>query len=219
MKSSKDFFEKGLILNELPSLKEHLREVNALLGSLLGINSNDEHFFEKVHHKLVIKFQNRDNYLGFLKAFANSPIVQSIPSNNSLLSSLELCGVKVPSLVTPPLLHVVAEDLIINSEKVFTPPHQDVVSTKGAVGQVVVWIPLHDIGTESYGIGVIPGSHKLGVLETEDSGFGHTVKSCLISDLSKEYIESNSDQPCYFLNIWFTKPTLKVSLEWQSALD
>lgn len=198
MESSREYFQDGFIVKDLPTLREHLQEVNILLGSLLGIDPSDENFFAEVHQHLTLKFQSQDKYFGFLKAFANSPKVQSIPSNLELQSALESCGIQKPSLVTPPLLHVVAEDLIVDSEKVFTPPHQDVVSTKGAIGQAVVWIPLHDVSTDSYGITVIPGSHKLGVLETDFSRFGHTVKQVQIRGLPQQYVEAKFGEAVIF---------------------
>jgi hypothetical protein len=182
------YFENGYSVSNLSTLKSKLIEVNSLLAELLDLDSSQRDFFERVHEELVKKFQNRDLYFGFLKAFTNSPIVQSVSADPELLDFVKNCGIRQASLVTPPILHVVAKDLIVDASKVFTPPHQDVVSTKGSVGQVVVWIPLHDVEFDNFGISAIPGSHKMGLLETQHSGFGHTVKSDLISDLSSEYL-------------------------------
>jgi ectoine hydroxylase-related dioxygenase (phytanoyl-CoA dioxygenase family) len=98
------------------------------------------------------------------------------------------CGIVNPTLVTPPILHVVARDLVSNEAKVFTPPHQDVISTKGSVGQLVIWIPLHDIEENNFGINAISGSHKLGALDIDASEFGHMVKPALIDGMSSSYI-------------------------------
>ena len=182
------YFKNGFAVSNLQSLRLKLLEINGLLGRLLNLDPTDIGFFGNVHKELEIKFNCRDSYFGFLKAFTNSPIVQSVSADPELLAFVADCGIKIPSLVTPPILHVVANELIVDESKVFTPSHQDVVSTKGSVGQVVVWIPLHDIGENNFGISAIPGSHKLGLLETEHSGFGHTVKSDLIKDLASEYI-------------------------------
>jgi hypothetical protein len=183
-----DYFQNGYSVSNLSTLKTKLIEVNSLLAELLDLDSSQQDFFDRVHEELKKKFQNRDLYFGFLKAFTNSPIVQSVSADPGLLNLVNECGIRHASLVTPPILHVVAKDLIVDASKVFTPPHQDVVSTKGSVGQVVVWIPLHDIQLDNYGISVIAGSHKLGLLETQHSGFGHTVKSVLISNLTSEYL-------------------------------
>jgi hypothetical protein len=183
------YFEDGYTVKQLPSVAVKLKEINSLLGNLLGVDSESKELLDEVHSRLVEKFANRDNYFGFLKAFTNSPIVQSISADQELISLVKECGVKNPSLVTPPILHVVAKDLIIDESKVFTPPHQDVISTKGSIGQVVVWIPLHDVPVDGYGISAIPGSHKLGKLKTDSAGFGHTVKPSLIEGLPSKYLE------------------------------
>lgn len=183
-----DYFENGYLVSNLNTLKTKLAEVNGLLAELLDLDSRQQDFFKRVHEELVKKFLNRDLYFGFLKAFTNSPTVQSVSANPELLDLVKKCGIRQPSLVTPPIMHVVAKDLIVDASKVFTPPHQDVVSTKGSVGQVVVWIPLHDVELDNYGISAIVGSHKMGLLETEYSGFGHTVKSDLISNKSSKYL-------------------------------
>jgi hypothetical protein len=183
-----EYFENGYSVSNLSTLRTKLIEINSLLAELLDLDSSKHDFFPKVHEELVEKFQNRDLYFGFLKAFTNSPIVQSVSADPELLKFVRECGIRQASLVTPPILHVVANDLIVDASKVFTPPHQDVVSTKGSVGQVVVWIPLHDVECDNFGISAIRGSHKKGLLETQHSGFGHTVKSDLISDLPSEYL-------------------------------
>jgi hypothetical protein len=183
------YFDDGYTVKQLPSIAEKLREINSLLGILLGVDPESEGFLELVHDNLAHKFTNRDNYFGFLKAFTNSPIVQSISADPQLISLVRECGVQNPSLVTPPILHVVAKDLIADESKVFTPPHQDVISTKGSIGQVVVWIPLHDVFVDGYGISAIPGSHKLGTLQTDASGFGHTVKPSLIEGMQSKYLD------------------------------
>ena len=192
------YFEDGYTVKQLPSLAVKLKEINSLLGNLLGVNPESKELLELVHIKLVEKFTNPDNYFGFLKAFTNSPIVQSISADSQLISLVKECGVQNPSLVTPPILHVVAKDLILDESKVFTPPHQDVISTKGSIGQVVVWIPLHDVLVDGYGISAIPGSHKLGSLETDSSGFGHTVKPSLIKGLPSKYLELSFGEAVIF---------------------
>ena len=183
------YFEDGFIKFSSGSLGADLEDINQLLARVLGINRNDSAFFEEVHLKLIKIYKDKDLYFGLLKSFTNSPIVQSLANNSDLIKFVKNCGVQEPSLVTPPILHVVSDNLILDREKVFTPPHQDVISTKGSVGQVVIWVPLHSISTDNYGIQVYPGSHKLGILEIDESSFGHTVKTKEIQNLQSQYIE------------------------------
>ncbi len=143
--------------------------------------------------------RDKEEYVGLLKGFANTPLIQSFATNTFIRKFAKKCGVLEPTLVTNPILHVVSEKLILSREKVFTPPHQDVISTKGSVGQTVVWIPLHGIEIDNFGILVNPGSHLLGTLPTAESGFGHTVEKSHLPELAPEvYLEMQKGDVCMF---------------------
>jgi hypothetical protein len=185
MKYSKD----GFIVLKSPQVLSKVNEINFLLCELLEIEYKNETFLDDVHARFKEMFMDRESYFGFLKGFTNHPITQEISACRELLAAVRSCGVTSPTLVTPPILHVVSNDLIVNRAKVFTPPHQDVVSTRGSVGQVVIWIPLHDVGQDNFGISALAGSHKMGILDTDPSEFGHTVKQNLLGDSEFGYIE------------------------------
>lgn len=189
----------GFTVEHLDSVEVKCTEAVFLLGQLLGLEE-DKINLSNIHSKLVDLFKfDVEQYTGFLKAFANTPTIQSFSIDKSLIEVAENCGIKVPSLVTNPILHVVGEDLILNRAKVFTPAHQDVVSTKGTVGQTVVWIPLHDIDVDNYGINVYPKSHLNGILPSSTSDFGHTVNADLIPMIGKkEYVEMSTGDVCFF---------------------
>jgi len=169
--------------------------------------------------------RDKDEYTGLLKAFANSPLVQSFACLPGIVSLAKSLGVREPTLVTPPILHVVKSDLILNREKVFTPAHQDVVSTKGSVGQIVFWIPLHSIERENYGIEAWPGSHLNGQLDVDHSEFGHTVAADKVPKLNPEYLTLAKGEVVafsqYLIHRTFTNGTfrLAVSFRFNDALD
>ena len=128
-------------------------------------------------------------------------------------------------MVTPPILHVVKEELILNRDKVFTPAHQDVISTKGSVGQVVFWIPLHKIDVTNYGIEAWTGSHLRGQLDTDQSVFGHTVASSLVPTYPPNYLSMESGEAVVFSQYLIHKTAisgsfrLAVSFRFNDALD
>jgi phytanoyl-CoA hydroxylase len=192
------YFESGYVVVNCGDVAADIQRINGLLATILSLDAGDPNFFDLVNGKFTELFQDKEEYLGFLKAFTNSPIVQAISSRTELLEHVKKCGVENPTLVTPPILHVVGNGLIINEAKVFTPAHQDVVSTKGSVGQVVVWIPLHNVDEDNFGICAIPGSHKLGLLETDPSEFGHTVKPVLIDGMKSEYLSLKQGESVIF---------------------
>ncbi len=182
------YFKNGFEVFKSAEVLQKLHEINQHLGEILEIDSSSGDFFDNVHEELKKKFTDVDTYTGFLKAFINTPLVQSISNSTELLKYVEKCGVKRASLVTPPILHVVSNSLLINREKVFTPPHQDVVSTKGSIGQLVIWIPLHNVEQDNFGITAFSGTHKMGTLPTDYSPFGHTVKPEYYEGLDSKYL-------------------------------
>jgi ectoine hydroxylase-related dioxygenase (phytanoyl-CoA dioxygenase family) len=192
------YSENGFKIINSSRILEKINEINALFCDLLDIQYSKDNFAEDAHVSLSKLFKDQETYFGFLKAFTNLPAVQEICAVPDLLKAVKDCGVDTPTLVTPPILHVVAKDLIVNEAKVFTPPHQDVVSTKGSVGQVVVWIPLHDVKQDNFGISAITKSHKMGTLDINPSDFGHTVKSELIEGMKFDYLELTKGESVIF---------------------
>jgi hypothetical protein len=190
--------EDGFTILKSPEVLDKVEEINLLLCELLKIEFKSESFLEDVHSRFREMFTDRETYFGFLKGFTNHPITQEISACRELLDAVRKCGVSAPTLVTPPILHVVSADLIVNQAKVFTPPHQDVVSTRGSVGQVVIWIPLHDVDEDNFGISALTGSHKRGMLDIDPSEFGHTVKKELLENSKFEYIKLEKGESVIF---------------------
>lgn len=197
VKMDKEFSEHGYKVENSNSIIEFNRNSISNLCDLLKISKSSKQ--EDIENALYELFKtNVDRYTGLLKAFANTPDIIKYSNNSDVIELVKKCGVANPSLVTPPILHVVSEKLILNRAKVFTPPHQDVVSTKGSVGQVVVWIPLHAIEPENYGICAWKGSHRNGLLESSYSEFGHTVASNLVPNEPSTYITMENGDICVF---------------------
>ena len=197
VKMDKEFSEQGYKVENSDSIIELNRNAISNLCELLKISRmSTQAGIENALFELFNK--NVDRYIGLLKAFANTPDIIKYSNNSDVIELVKKCGVANPSLVTPPILHVVSEKLILNRAKVFTPPHQDVVSTKGSVGQVVVWIPLHAIAPENYGICAWKGSHRNGLLESSYSEFGHTVAPNLVPVEPPTYITMENGDICVF---------------------
>ena len=194
---NKEFIDSGYKVENSPLISQANTQSISALCQLLQVPSESN--LSAIEKALINLFsKNHERYTGLLKAFANTPEIIQYATNSAVLDLVRECGVNMPSLVTPPILHVVSEKLILNRAKVFTPPHQDVVSTKGSVGQVVVWIPLHEIKLNNYGICAWGGSHKKGQLETTYSEFGHTVAPSLVPLHEPTYISMNEGDICVF---------------------
>jgi hypothetical protein len=179
------YSENGFAVGNSPTVANLIKKAVNLLAELLGSDSD----LVSIHKQLVILFENQATYVGFLKSFANTPEILSFASDPDVIALAQKCGVQIPSLATPPILHVVSNSLLINRDKVFTPMHQDVISTRGTIGQTVIWIPLHSVAKDNFGIRVLPGTHRLGALGTDFSEFGHTVKKQLIPNVPELEVE------------------------------
>lgn len=224
---SKEFSQQGYVIENIEGCSELIQECLKKL-TIFASNGREKDFKDLKHlgHLLTNVFsQSSETYTGLLKAFANSPVVQSFATLPGVVSLARDLGVNEPSLVTPPLLHVVKDELILNREKVFTPAHQDVVSTKGSVGQLVLWIPLHAIQNDNFGIEAWPGSHLMGELPSEESGFGHTVSKDFIPKESPSYLSMDVGQVVAFSQYLVHQTStsgdfrLAVSFRFNDALD
>jgi hypothetical protein len=227
MASTQEFCENGFVVKDIFGCTELIQECLDKL-TLIASRGLERKFsnLSNLGDLLVSCFsEDKESYVGLLKAFANSPTVQNFASLPGVIALARELGVNEPSLVTPPILHVVKDELILNREKVFTPAHQDVVSTRGSIGQLVFWIPLHSIENSNYGIEAWPGSHILGELPSTTSGFGHTVSKAFIPDGNPAYLEMNVGQVVafsqYLVHQTHTegKFRLAVSFRFNDALD
>jgi len=222
-----DFCKDGFVIQEVAGIQELIKDCLDSLTRIasLGISEKFE-TFEELGMLLERQF-NRDNevYTGILKAFANTPYVQRFATLPGIVELARSLGILEPSLVTPPILHCVKDELILNREKVFTPAHQDVVSTKGTVGQLVFWVPLHSILQDNFGIQAWPGSHLKGQRPSTYSPFGHTVSSEEIPKSDPEYLNMKKGEVLvfsqYLIHQTFKHGTfrLAISFRFNDALD
>ena len=87
---------------------------------------------------------------------------------------LQQLGLEFPCISTRPVLFFNSRHLAKEKVhwKVF--PHQDWRSMQGSLDSMIVWLPLSDIDVALGALEIVPGSHKLGLVETEvvESFFG-----------------------------------------------
>lgn len=88
-----------------------------------------------------------------------------------LEADLFLClGIERPVIISQPVLHVMSPKLRIPDGYYGTAAHQDWPSSQGSLDSMAVWIALTDAGTGNFPLEVIPGSHKLGLLDGKMNG-------------------------------------------------
>ncbi len=103
----------------------------------------------------------------------------SVMVGDKLKNIYQSSGIKIASMPIRPALHIV--DSHIN--KLITdrdgyhelPQHQDWSALQSSIDTLVFWIPTQDITKDIPGVELVPGSHLLGHIPTEEHKFGHTI--------------------------------------------
>jgi hypothetical protein len=91
-----------------------------------------------------------------------------------LVEAVKSLGLPFPNVSTRPLLYFNSRRLAKKEVYWRLSVHQDWRSMQGSLDAVVVWVPLIDVDRELGALEVIPGSHKMGLLDSEMSdGYGH----------------------------------------------
>jgi len=178
-----NFAEVGFIQVSAPDLVPKLKSAVAQLARAImlaesyasdsSIDSHGENSWGVIEEVSERLFRSQpEKYFGLLRAWTRSAEVINLCTSLPVVSAVSACGVGVPSAVTEPVLHVVSPNLVKSANKVYTPFHQDIYSTRGSIGQCVVWMPLHDILANHSTVEVVPASHMLGPLPVSESEFG-----------------------------------------------
>ena len=111
-----------------------------------------------------------DWYIGFLSVSAKNIDLQRMLIGDEIHGSLIDLGIKYPSIISQPVLHVMSPALRIPDGYYGTEAHQDWTSTQGSIDCVTVWIALTDAGIGNFPLEVIPGSHLDGLREGKVNG-------------------------------------------------
>jgi hypothetical protein len=83
-------------------------------------------------------------------------------------------GLEFPNVSTRPVLYFNSRRLAKKEVYWRLSLHQDWRSMQGSLDAIVVWVPLMDVNRALGALEIIPGSHKLGLLQAEMSdGYGH----------------------------------------------
>ncbi len=92
------------------------------------------------------------------------PEVGALINHPEILSMVKTTGIGFPVWTLAPMLRV---DMP-NDDKFNFPVHQDFPYNYSSYNSVTFWMPLQNVDETSGALWVVPGSHKLGVLPTEN---------------------------------------------------
>jgi phytanoyl-CoA hydroxylase len=133
----------------------------------LAIEEADWRAPDGLRQNLVALFEaDRDAYLGAARQSQLLPAIHRFVASEEVVALLRTLGLAEPVISTKPVCHYMTNALKIPGGYHKAPPHQDWRSMQGSLDGVVLWLPLVDIDEDSYPVECVPGSHKLGLLDT-----------------------------------------------------
>jgi phytanoyl-CoA hydroxylase len=98
------------------------------------------------------------------KRMCHSLVVARLASKPELIGTLRKAGLSDPMFSTVPELRIdMPEDA-----RYMQPWHQDWRSGQGSLNAVTFWLPLHDVAPDQGAVELLPGSHRWGMLPTEE---------------------------------------------------
>jgi ectoine hydroxylase-related dioxygenase (phytanoyl-CoA dioxygenase family) len=106
-------------------------------------------------------------YLGAARRASKLLSLHNYMTNAKLAAVTKDLGIELPSLATEQIVHINSDKLVIPGGYYGFASHQDWTSMQGSIDSMVVWAPLVKITEENFPLQVIPGSHKLGLLEAD----------------------------------------------------
>ena len=121
-------------------------------------------------------------YINTARTTQDLPSVHQMLTSDAIVSLVRSLGVAFPVVSTKASIHLMADDLKVPNGYHKTPPHQDWRSMQGSLDSVVLWIPTTPVTVSSNPLEVVPGSHRLGLLETAPHIMTPTVDDPRISD-------------------------------------
>jgi hypothetical protein len=119
---------------------------------------------ESIYGNLVtLHRHDQEIYLATLRVFSRLRSLYELFLSESVEHACSDLGVTLAMQHTLPLLHVMSNNLRIDSGYHGFDPHQDWTGLQTSLNTVVVWVPCHDIGLDGFPLEVLPRSHRQGL--------------------------------------------------------
>lgn len=133
---------------------------------LVGAEEVGEREFELALFQLFE--DHMEDYINAGKQIQHLVSLHRLGLDQRILQALEQLGVEFPNVNTRPVLYFNSRHLAREEVywRVFA--HQDWRSMQGSLDGVVVWVPLTDIDISLGALEVLPGSHRLGLLDASE---------------------------------------------------
>jgi phytanoyl-CoA hydroxylase len=133
---------------------------------LVGAEVIDEREFESGLFQLFE--QHLDDFVNASKQVQHLVSLHRLGLDERVVETLAELGLEFPNINTRPVLYFNSRHLAREEVywRVFA--HQDWRSMQGSLDGIVVWVPLTDIDVSLGALEVLPGSHRLGLLEANE---------------------------------------------------
>jgi phytanoyl-CoA hydroxylase len=132
---------------------------------------------------VVLKRHDQNAYLQAAKAANHLASLAQLGVSPQVMSLVRELGLVTPTIATRTVLLFMANALAIEGGYLKTPPHQDFRSVQGSLNSIVLWTPLADVGPDDYPVVVADGSHRLGLLPSDEHVFGHQIDPASLEGL------------------------------------
>ncbi len=160
---------KGFLpLAQVQQIYDDMMSIFAHQLRRLGLPEADWRTPSGLSANLVTLFRtDMETYLNCARQTQLLPSIHTLTACPEFVDVLKSLGLDEPIISTKPVCHYMTGAIKVPGGYNFTPPHQDWRSMQGSLDGAVIWVPLVDIDTDSYPVEAVPGSHKLGLLDTE----------------------------------------------------
>jgi Phytanoyl-CoA dioxygenase (PhyH) len=129
-----------------------------------------------VHHDMrTLLNANLDAYLASLRLIGKLFSVQKLIMNESIVAMSRELGIELPAFQTSPVLHLMANDLKVPGGYYGFGAHQDWPALQSGLDTITTWIPFVEVDRNNFPMELIPGSHRMGFLESEQQEHIHEV--------------------------------------------
>jgi phytanoyl-CoA hydroxylase len=164
----KGFWDKADIVKLRSEVKKTFAlQIKRVLG--VGVDINDDPAFESAMYQFFEK--DLQTFMNCGKQVQHLISLHRLGTDPSLVKQLQDLGLSFPVISVRPSMLFNSRYLAKKEEYWKLGSHQDWRSSQGSLDSVTVWFPLIDAGAEIGALQVIPGTHKLGLLASENVSY------------------------------------------------
>lgn len=148
-------------------LAEVVDEIRAVFCDQLKLTGVDAEAEQLSYGQAMKRLFDLDlkRYLYATSVLARLSGIARLLHSNAIWDSVQRLGIQRAAITSHPVTHLMSPDLQIPNGYYGLDAHQDWPALQGSLDVVVVWAPLVDIDAGMNALELIPGSHRLGLLQ------------------------------------------------------